>query len=241
MGALCGSCFGCGEADPVREMSAANYLANEARTGDILLLSSDGDEARLVKTFTSSRFSHVAMVIVLDKPLSWTNSSGVYLWHAPSDHVTGLKDLMNDPPSYKGGPQLNDLRDALRIFRRIKSMEIRRLVAVEGSDHPWASGVVSENSPLMQHVMREHVKQYETKFMDLARAAIDNVPGFANSGDSSSLFCSELVALTLKEFRVMRTDLPADEFIPKDFGSSNDYALGLSPQFRLRHEIKIVS
>lgn len=233
--------MGCGESRPVKDMTAEEYLA-QARTGDIVLFSSDGDEARLVKTFTSSRFSHIGMVVRTERPLSWVSqTSGVYLWHAPSDSVTGLPDLMSDPPARKGGPQLNDLADALHVFRRIKGIEVRRLKPVEGSRHAWARGVVTERSQLISYLRQEHVKQYETSVAQLVKSVVDSVPGFENKEDTSEYFCSELVAATMKRFNVMKTEVPSNEFTPKDFGSSNDYSLGLSGEFRLRREIRVVA
>ena len=100
--------MGCFPSRPTpRFLSAKDYI-EQARTGDVLLFSSDGWDARLVKCITASPYSHCGMVIRIDPVPSWDpGGSGVYLWHAPSSAIRRLPDLMYEPPRSKGGPRRN--------------------------------------------------------------------------------------------------------------------------------------
>jgi hypothetical protein len=193
------------------------YLRH-ARTGDLILWSSNGTEATLVKFATGSFYSHIGIVLVLDAPLH-PKDSGVYLYHSPSDAIPGLVDRFSDPPRRKGGPQLNDLGNALYVCRHAKSIEVRRF-RVENADHPWASGVLAtDRSETVAFARKEHTKRYEQNTLELWRSAYDGPLG-ANTEDLSSYFCSELVAELLKQAGVIVTELPSNEFTPADFSSA---------------------
>jgi hypothetical protein len=211
-----------------------------ARTGDLVLWSSRGMEATLVKLVTGSYYSHIGIVLVMNPPLH-REDSGVYLYHSPSEALTGLVDRFSTPPRGKAGPQLNDLRTALYVCRHAKSIEVRRLeVSAEQASHPWASGVLdTSTSDTVAFARAEHTKMYEQNVWELWRSAYDG-PGGANTEDLSSYFCSELVAELLKRAVVLETDAPSNEFTPGDFSSTRDTREGrLVRGFSWSDEIKI--
>mmetsp|Transcript_28429 Transcript_28429/g.80306 ORF Transcript_28429/g.80306 Transcript_28429/m.80306 type:complete len:248 (+) Transcript_28429:59-802(+) len=68
-------------------------------------------------------------------------------------------------------------------------------------------------------------KHYEDQIFSLLNAYFDSCEAFGNcgknSGDDSSLFCSELVSMMLQQGGVLGTQRPADEIVPQDFLYSN--------------------
>lgn len=222
----------------VGSMDMEEYVA-VARTGDLVLWSSRGSEATLVKIATGSYYSHIGIVLVMRPPLH-PDESGVYLYHSPSDALTGLVDRFSNPPRSKAGPQLNDLRTALYVCRHAKSIEVRRLrCGADKASHPWATGVLdTRTSTTVAFARAEHTKMYEQSVWELWRSAYDG-PGGMNTEDLSSYFCSELVAELLKRARVLDTDLPSNEFTPGDFSSRDVREAPLARGFAWDTEVKI--
>lgn len=67
-------------------------------------------------------------------------------------------------------------------------------------------------------------KPYEQHCCTMISAYYDGCERFGcckSAPDDSSIFCSELVAMTLQKARVLSDDRPADEFTPMDFLSSD--------------------
>lgn len=243
-----GGCFffrafrmGCVPSRPVKIAGREEYLA-QARTGDVPLFSSQDCDAGAIKFCTGSPYSHVGIVVVLDRvPAEWIGTGPVYLFHSPSGFTHGLKDLLSSPPRYKTGPQLNDMREVLKAYSHIP-IDIRRLTFDENYPHPWNNdmGTVSIDSPMFDFMRKEHTKVYESSLPELIKAAYDG-PGGDNVENLDEYFCSELVAEVFKRFGIMHTHYPSNEFTPGNFSSREDYMLGIVPQARLRHELRIVS
>ena len=231
--------MGCGLSKPHRVLTADEYLA-QARTGDVVLFSSDGFDSRIVKCFTHSPYSHVALVIVLDPIPRDIGGSGVYLWHSPAGAIRSLPDLLYNPPRAKSGPQLNDMRDALRIFRNIDAIDVRRFRIDQDSSHTWGAPSVGRNDPLLAFIRTEHRKRYESNIVELFKSTEDTFTS-QNTEDTSEYFCSELVAETFKEFGIMTTDVPSNEFTPRNFTQQEEYMLGLAPFVHLRTEARIIT
>jgi len=212
--------MGCGGSKPATRGS--DYF-REARTGDIVLFQSHGSMANLVRCATCSNYSHIGMIVRLRASLSATSSDVLYLWHAPSDKIERVPDMLSDPPRAKDGPQLISLRRLIHYLDHDTVVTVRKVRLPD--DHPWNTedGAVAADSPLMQWMRVEHTKIYERDRVQLARSVYDG-PFGANTADTSQYFCSELQAETYKQFRVMRTRLPSNEFVPMDFadgGSAN--------------------
>lgn len=217
---------------PRKQATANEYMA-QARTGDIPLFISDSVE---IKCFTGSPYTHVGMVVCLEPHI--LGGSGVYLWHSmpPSSH--GLLDLLSEPPRHKDGPQLNDLADVLDRYKDVP-IHIRRIRFTNNTSHPWATGTVESTAALIAFMRKEHGKKYETNVMELVKSAYDG-PGGQNIENTDEYFCSELVAETFKQFGIMNTPQPSNEFYPGNFSSSDDYILGVAPFVRFKSELQIV-
>jgi hypothetical protein len=222
---------------PQRTITLEDYL-KEARTGDVVLFESDGFEARLVQCATGSRYSHVAMVIVIDPVPRDIGGSGVYLWHAPSSALRSLPDLLYDPPRAKDGPQLNDLPTALNLFRNVKEIDVRRFTVAQGTTHPWGAPSVGPDDALVKFIRKEHGKHYESNLIELVKSAEDTFTS-KNTTNLREYFCSELVAETFKEFGIMLTEEASNEFTPRNFSKVETGLLGLAPFVRLRTEARI--
>ena len=231
--------MGCGLSKPSRVLTAEKYLA-QARTGDVILFSSDGFDSRIVKCFTHSPYSHIGLVIVLDPVPRDIGGSGVYLWHSPAGAIRSLPDLLYDPPRAKSGPQLNDLAKALRIFRNIDAIDVRRFRIDQDSSHAWGAPSMGLDDPLLAYIRTEHRKRYESNIVELFKSTEDTFTS-PNTEDTSEYFCSELVAATFKQFGIMTTDVPSNEFTPRNFTQKEEYMLGLAPFVHLRTEARIIT
>ena len=231
--------MGCALSKPVHELSADAYLG-QARTGDVVLFSSDGFDSRIVKCFTQSPYSHVGHVIVINPVPKDIGGSGIYLWHAPANAIRSLPDLLYNPPRSKGGPQLNDMRDVLRVFRNIDAIDIRRFRIDRDSSHSWGAPSVTPDDPLVKFIRAEHRKHYESNIIELFKSTEDTFTS-PNTENTREYFCSELVAETFKQFGIMNTDVPSNEFTPRNFTSEESYMLGLAPFVHLRREARIVT
>ncbi len=230
--------MGCSPSKPKKVVSAENYLG-QARTGDIVLFSSRGSDSDIIKVFTGSPYSHVGMVVRLNPIPSGMRGSGVYLWHSPKTGRRELVDVLNSPPKRKRGPQLNDLADVLNLYSEIP-IDIRRIRIQPTSSHPWVSGSITPSDQLLEFMRTEHMKDYESSVMQLAKSSYDG-PGGDNVEDTREYFCSELVAETFKQFNIMSTPQPSNEFYPGNFTSSGDYVLGVMSHVRFKHEVRIAS
>ncbi len=231
--------MGCGLSKPKRVLTADEYLA-QARTGDVALFSSDGFDSRVVKCFTHSPYSHVGQVIVLDPIPKDIGGSGVYLWHSPAGAIRSLPDLLYDPPRAKSGPQLNDMRDALRVFRNIDAIDIRRFRIDRDSSHAWGAPSTPPDAPLLTYIRAKHRTHYESNIVELFKSAEDTFTS-PNTEDTREYFCSELVAETFKQFGIMTTDVPSNEFTPRNFTQQEEYKLGLAPFVHFRTEARIIT
>ena len=229
--------MGGGQSLARRKADWEEYL-KDARTGDLILWSSSGDEAKLVRFATGSYYSHIGIVLRFNKGIQ-PGDSGIYFYHSPSGPIKGLNDQFSNPPKPKEGPQLNDLRTTLSKCRNVKSIEVRRLVIDESVDHPWKSGILdADTDPTVAFAREEHSKVYERSTGELFRSVYDG-PGGENTEDLSSYFCSELVAELLKRAKVLVTQAPSNEFTPANFSSYDERETPLATGFYWEPELKL--
>lgn len=240
--------MGCALSKPTRVWTLREYLA-KARTGDLCLFSSTGPDARCIRCVTCSPFSHCGLAVVLEDPDD-PESVNVNLWHSPNEPTEGLPDLLSDPPEFKDGPQLNDMRAAAKEFGQYARLRVRRIHFSKGSRHQWAQndGVVvhyedhfddnDHNYDAYDYMRDYHRKHYETSLVELALAEYDGPLG-ENKENPHEFFCSELVAHMFKKFGIMRTREPSNEFVPDDFREHNAYKLNLRRDVWFGEEIEI--
>lgn len=232
-------------------------LRKRLKTGDILLFSSQGPESCLIKWATCSDYTHIGMVVRCRHLKSYND---LYIWHAPIGTLNPITDIFSSIP--KDGPQLNELATVLKIAsgkvyikrlrkKRRKTSKTSRndpfVIDVSGP-HDYEVGSDGANllfngiddlcpcqSGIMDFMRRESKKSYETSKMELLLSAWDG-PFGQNVENTSSYFCSELIAETYKEMGLLRTNEPSNEFVPSDFSSE----LELTSHYYLGNTIKVL-
>ena len=186
--------------------SQASYdeIRPELKTGDVLLFSGKGFVSWSIK-FGSyfgrifrrkrsgrPRWSHVGMIV--------RNESGVFLYESTT--LSTVKDTLTGRKVQ--GVQLVLLSERLRGYKG-------KVALLAGPRLPEGSEAV------LRH-MRQEFKgtPYEESKLELLRSLVDI--GRENKADTSSMFCSELVATAYQRmgFSGSFPD-PANEYIPSDF------------------------
>ena len=199
----------------------ADYLA-EARTGDIVLFSSDNFE---IKFFTGSPFTHIGVIIRdddfaagVEKPSRFALASRdtpVYILHS-MNAGRNPRDLLSGKKS-KEGPQLQRLEKALKSWGH-NTICVRQ-IRFAGPDLFEGRG-----EEMLEFARGMDKKPYEKSLFEMFAATAAFIE---NEEDLSSVFCSELVAEFFKRFKVMRTKEPSNEFVPASFTPSHEEDLKL--------------
>ncbi len=183
-----------------------NYTAlrDNLRTGDIVLFSGKGGISAGIKWATLSRWSHVGMVVRLDR------YDFVTLWESTT--LSNVKDL--DSHTARKGVQLVPL--SKRVEKYSGEIAIRQLSGVTLGEQDIQS--------LMQLRREISGRPYEKRMLELIKAAWDG-PGGHNEEDLSSLFCSELVAEAYQRLGLLDESKPSNEYTPADFSQDGELSL----------------
>lgn len=185
-------------------------------TGDIVLFSGKGAFSEGIKWFSKSTWSHVGMVVHMP---DW----GHFLWES-----TTLSDLEDfETGTLTKGVQLVVLSDRIKKYEG--EIAIRRL-QVERTERM--------TTDLAKLRLELRGKPYEKIKLELIRAVYDG-PFGQNTADLSSLFCSELVAQAYQTLGLLSEDLPANEYVPKDFSTERAQPLELLLDAELTNEVKV--
>jgi len=195
-------------------------IRNKLDTGDIVLFSGKGGISAGIKWFTTSKWSHVGMVVRLP---DWNM---VLLWESTT--LSNVADVIDGKA--KQGVQLVALSERLRTYggeAAIRRLSVKRTATM--------------NNALMR--LRQEVKgrPYEESKVELVKAAYDGWWG-ENTENLSSLFCSELVAEAYQRMGLLsnsKSALPSNEFTPKDFSAAADPALKLLKNAKLGKEVSV--
>ena len=174
-------------------MKSYDDVREDLKTGDIVLFSGKGGISSIIKLFTSSKWSHMGMVLRLK--FDW---DVVFLWE--STKCSSVPDK---------GVQLVPLSERLRAYDGEVSIRHLRNHEITQQNH--------EDLMKLRKDLRN--RPYEEDRIELLKAAWDGPLG-KNEEDISSLFCSELVAEAYQELGLLHRPpkgLPSNEFTPKDF------------------------
>eukprot|EP00164_Ancoracysta_twista_P007495 GFYU01010646.1.p1 GENE.GFYU01010646.1~~GFYU01010646.1.p1 ORF type:complete len:611 (-),score=127.06 GFYU01010646.1:235-2067(-) len=170
-------------------------------TGDIVLFHSQNFAAGLVQRLTASKWDHVGMVL---KKFNRT-------WLLES---TGA-----------GGVQVYRLASRLRGYHEELGSTIA-LRKFESPDHELLG------KRIFEFVSRVKGRDYNSNLGDFATAWLKQTDIFKGmfsqdkrESNHQRLFCSQLIAATLKQIEVLPDTKPSSEYLPKDFGM--DEKLGL--------------
>jgi hypothetical protein len=187
------------------------------KTGDVALFSGKGRISEIIMRATGSRFSHVAMVVVL-KELDL-----VALWESTT--LSNVRDLSSG--ELRQGVQLVPLSDRLEHYSG--AVYVRKL-----------SKTLSEDQLRRLSDFRRTVagRPYEKSVLELASTLWNE---FGGQEDLSSLFCSELVAETFQQIGLLG-DVSAggkasNKYQPRDF--SMDEEIALLADYELGSEIRL--
>jgi hypothetical protein len=182
-----------------------------ARSLDIVLFGGKGRISQAIKWATGSDKSHIALTLHMHE---W-NCLALF----ESTTLSDVPDLISGTAT-KGVQLVN-------MSSRLKSYD----------GDVWVRQIMGPRTRKIKraamNLMRDfHGRPYEKSQLDLIRSALD-IPGLKmthNQGDASSVFCSELAAIMLREVGIMKSGgEPADEFTPADFaGDGLDLEEGYS-------------
>jgi len=186
----------------------------DLKTGDILLFSADGLYSNVVKSFTRSKWSHVAMII------NNAQHDRLAIWESNSEK--DAQDLLTG--NYEEGVRLVCFNERINAFNG--KVSVRRLEGallneqlIEALDH------------LMVRVMN---KPYEKSKAQLLGAVPKSHLIGNKKEDLSSLFCSELIAEAYQELGLLPCDISSNTYTPSDF--STETGLELLGDFYLSEE-----
>lgn len=187
-------------------------MRSDMRTGDILLFAGTGFISRAIQRITDSEWSHVGMVLNVEEFDFVCCFESTTLSNIP-DLTTGAKVR---------GVSLVPLSQRLASYDG--RVAWRRLEGQLGRDQ-------------VQEALRMRSKftgtPYEGDQLELLKSALDNTALGQNQPDLSSVFCSELVAETLKAMDVLGTNIFSNEYTPADFADPDEIDLLSGYTYRL--------
>lgn len=183
-----------------------------ARSLDIVLFGGKGRISQAIKWATGSDKSHIALTLHIHQLATLAIFESTTLSDVP-DLISGAATK---------GVQLVNMSSRLKTY----------------DGEVWVRPILGPRTSKMKraamNLMRDfHGRPYEKSQLDLIRSALD-IPGFKmtqNQGDASSVFCSELSAIMLREVGILKGGEPPDEFTPADFAGDDlklaeGYSLG---------------
>lgn len=185
-------------------------LREQLKTGDLVLFSGRSWAARLVRGFTGSRWSHVGLVVRLPE-----HPQTPLLWEAT--RASKIQDIVQGCAF--DGVQLVSLDDRVAGYQGL--VAVRRLQGVvtdAQARHRLDELMLAWQAKPYRNFVRQHLSFWVRGEQGLA---------FQKGG-----FCSELVAEVYRQWRLLPADMPARNYVPRDFASEAGVALlkgGLSP------------
>ncbi len=209
-----------------------NWIKENARTGDIILVSGKSLFSLLIKAATFSRWSHVGVIVRLKRQNSTLKSlvqNEVYVLQSIVHSESEMHDVL-DRDLVDSGVQLNRIEDVLRVERG--KIYYRQLL----DTGPGAVRYINKtNSDFIKYASR---KQYENDLSQL----INSVLALNHVEDPSSYFCSEIVADFYFHMGFASRDgntIP-NNFTPASFGKDAAYPIVLQKGYMLGDIFKIV-
>lgn len=193
-------------------------IREELNTGDVVLFAGKGFVSGIVKFFSRSKWSHVG-IIVKSNDLNM-----VLIWE--STGLSKVKDM--DTGKLVLGVQTVTLSDRLDEYKG------------EAWVRQYDGRVTKKMIAALAEFRRESKgKPYEKNYWQLAKSLLDFSWLRPNKKDVSSLFCSELVAESLQRMGLVATDLPSNEFTPRDFADGGDFEKHLVKGAKFKKAIKL--
>lgn len=207
-------------------------IEDEFRTGDIIIFSGHGAISDVIKLFTKSKWSHVGIAIR-------NGTDNLYILESTT--LNDVKDVVDNVA--KKGVQLVPLRDRLNKYDG--DISIRHLQgAVMGNN---------DSNALKAFMLEIEDRPYEEHVIDLVKAIMERYVAkdgklhdiLHNSEDTSSLFCSELIAEAYQRLNILNKTEPSDYYLPKDFSDNGKMLLlrniTIGPEIILKNKTCLVN
>lgn len=178
-------------------------LRDQLKTGDLVLFSGYSLSARLVRIFTASRWSHIGIVVRLphmpETPLLWE-----------ATRASKVTDINHGKPF--DGVQLVSLDDRIATYQG--QIAVRRLQGVP-SDAESRTCLDRLIESWREKPYRNFVWQHLSVWLHGEESL-----SFQRGG-----FCSELVAEVYRQWRLLPTERPARNYVPRDFAGEQEISL----------------
>jgi hypothetical protein len=210
-----------------KTVSYENFLSKKLKTCDIVLFCGNGIFSTAVQLLTLSRWSHIGLIIKIEKNNPILNGrkkdpDDLYLWHSINESICKIPDLMSGKE--KTGVQLNSMSQIMKRYIQLGgTVYFRRMKDVVRNQKKFKSYINDgyATNKFIKFLKSQSPKLYEENILELIKCAYDwPLPFEANISDESSFFCSELVAFTLMEIGLLdKKGPPANEYSPHDFSS----------------------
>lgn len=205
------------------------YIGNKAyrpRTGDLIFFSGNNDSSQIIKYFTVSEWSHVAMVVQ-------NATNGVFYTFESTSEIGVVLNPLNDRlRSYKGYCCVRNIK---RKLHRRQLMRLSKYIN-RNMYRPFDTHYQNWLDTILEHWT------FRSSFVQgmMQGATMRGVPPLNKRGDG--IICSELVINALKQMDI-KVDCarPACTYVPEDLSqSSTVYMFNINsgylygPEFRLR-------
>lgn len=191
---------------PFIKLYNPNILMDNANNGDLLFFCGDTRGERVCRWCTSSMFSHVAILFREIHPE--TQENVVYVWEADVGHKS------------KRGPRVMRLEDKLKYYHGSK-YTFWRALSVNDVERPTTESILNV------------VEKYKHLEFDDSMMSyyFSNTVLFNPMKNRTTVFCSELVAMTLQDLGVLNTVHRPVYYSPGTFsltvpGLTKGYAYG---------------
>lgn len=194
--------------DPNYATVPLSQVLEKCQTGDILLFQGHSSESRLIEFVTGSKFSHVGMV------LRDPSKPRPMIWQAGPDPV-----ISDDPDpetgTVHGGAQCGWLDEALKLMdsQSYRDTPFWRPLTGVTRDAGWVKAILGCIARVEGTPFPPIWEMFEEGFEGDLKIATP----------TSTLFCAQLVALSLQEIGILPPDdPPANWYDPKRFSEEFD-------------------
>jgi hypothetical protein len=179
----------------------------------VIVCSGSDLEGKVVEDATHSIYSHVMFLLV-----NKDNPEESFCYQSCIDAANLFKLVL---------PQVNVVSYSSAVSNYPGKL-FRRDFAFDPGKEPCSSDVIAA-------VHKYLGRPYERHLTEL----LGSLTRSNKKGNPSSIFCSELIALVLQDLGYVSRDIPADNYLPKDFAQGSDSFLKLIGGASLGEQILI--
>ncbi len=230
-----------------RQIVTLDYLEKNAQTGDIILLSGIGTMSKLVRLFSRSRWSHVAVLIRLESQNNQlfvletsngyseedvlagaTPQTGVHMW--PIQHLAGYRSYavcwrrLHVPAGWR--ESLPWRVQVLRFIERIRGRiyDTHLIEMFETTREPSAEELgASTGRPLTQShdALHDQAQKQAQQTSTIPYHVSERHLNVLDKSTSQELYCTELVLLFFQAMNLLSTDRAATHYNLEDLSEED--------------------